>query len=50
MRGLVLRQPSLLARTSEGLSGKVEAYAELFGADAVGKVRLEGLPVSFVAS
>ncbi|KAF6261618.1 hypothetical protein COO60DRAFT_742444 [Scenedesmus sp. NREL 46B-D3] len=36
-RALVLRQPSLLARTTDGLAGKVDAYAELFGHDSVGK-------------
>jgi hypothetical protein len=39
VRALVLRQPSLLARTTEGLAGKVDAYAEMFGSDNVGKVR-----------
>jgi hypothetical protein len=38
VRALVLRQPSLLARTTEGLAGKVDAYAEMFGRDSVGKV------------
>jgi hypothetical protein len=33
----VLRQPSLLARASEGLQGKVTAYADIFGED-VGQV------------
>jgi hypothetical protein len=38
VRGLVLRQPSLLARASEGLQSKVTAYADIFGED-VGQVR-----------
>jgi hypothetical protein len=42
VRALVLRQPSLLARTTEGLAGKVDAYAEMFGSDNVGKVRIGG--------
>lgn len=37
VQGLVLRQPSLLARASEGLQGKVTAYADIFGED-VGQV------------
>ena len=41
VRGLVLRQPSLLARASEGLQSKVTAYADIFGED-VGQVRLCG--------
>lgn len=48
VRGLVLRQPSLLARASEGLQSKVTAYADIFG-DDVGQVRtqvvwLRGVP------
>lgn len=37
-RALVLRQPSLLARTGEGLAGKVEAYAALLGQEQIGAV------------
>jgi hypothetical protein len=38
VRALVLRQPSLLARTTEGLQSKVDAYMELFGQDHLGQV------------
>lgn len=37
VRGLVLRQPSLLARASEGLQSKVKEYADIFE-DEVGLV------------
>jgi hypothetical protein len=49
VRALVLRQPSLLARTTEGLAGKVDAYAEMFGRDSVGKVRMRGVVVDTCA-
>lgn len=39
VRSLVLRQPSLLARASEGLQSKVDAYGELFGQQHLGQVR-----------
>jgi hypothetical protein len=42
VRGLVLRQPSLLARASEGLQSKVTAYADIFGED-VGQVRTQAV-------
>jgi hypothetical protein len=41
VRGLVLRQPSLLARASDGLQSKVTAYADIFGED-VGQVGVGG--------
>jgi hypothetical protein len=41
VRGLVLRQPSLLARASEGLQSKVKEYADIFE-DEVGVVSVPG--------
>lgn len=41
VRALVLRQPSLLARTTEGLQSKVDAYVELFGQEHLGQVKPE---------
>lgn len=48
VRGLVLRQPSLLARASEGLQSKVKEYADIFE-DEVGLVSklLDGWGFSF---
>jgi hypothetical protein len=33
VRGLALRQPSLLSRATDGLQAKVDAYGDLFAPD-----------------
>lgn len=36
IQALILRQPSLLARTSEGLQAKIDAYTDMFGEEHLG--------------